>query len=156
MSQPKRQEGFTLIELLVVLVIFAILVIIVMISVNRFLKKGNDVRIQNDVGQMRLLAEQAYDANGASYIGWKSHPLVVSDVQVLLADINEVHHEPPNSTEKVVFLDSQRKNYCISVELVIKDDGAYYCVDASGVYRVVSAPCEAPVSGDIPLACPGN
>lgn len=147
----RHQEGFTLIELLLVIAILAILFAIVFVAVRSVSKRSQDVKIRSDIRQLRLLAEEVFDHSGASYKDWNTNPLITSQVTTLLQDIETAHGT--TGTHSVVI--ANRENaYCISAELVAKNESNYWCVDASGRFRPTSGQCADPGDPDIPLVCP--
>lgn len=159
----RAHNGFGLIELLVVVAIIGILVSLLLVGTARSRLKGHDNAIRSSTGQLRIMAEQVYDSQGASYINWRLHPSVQGQVAQLLADIDEKYGNTtadvypssyPGSYETTI-RDSQRKDYCISAPLR-SQPGSFYCVDATGVFKVTSAHCaDQPLTGP-PLRCPGS
>ncbi len=70
MKNNKREYGiggFTLIELLVVIAIVGILSSIVLASLNQTRSKADDVRIKQQLANLRSSAANYYDANGESF-----------------------------------------------------------------------------------------
>lgn len=155
MEQRRDRQGFTLIELLVVVAIIGILVALIVFGIVTARQKAADTKIRSDVKQLRLLAEQTYDSNGASYLGWASHPAVVGNVVILQNDIDSVHGDAPGAPFQSVLIDTRDREFCISAELVAGGVGGdYLCVDASGETNFTSSHCSDPINPGDPLACP--
>lgn len=156
-----KRTGFGLVELIIVIAIIGILVTLVITATTHSRLKGQDTAIRSSTGQLRLMAEQVYDDQGASYLNWHLNPAVQSQVAQLLADIDEKYGNPtpdvyptsyPGSYETVLRA-TQRKNYCISAPLR-SEPGSYYCVDATGVFKITSAHCTEQTLTGPPLRCP--
>ncbi|MBI3256089.1 MAG: type II secretion system protein [Candidatus Andersenbacteria bacterium] len=146
-------RGFTLIELLLVIAILAILFILVFVAVRSMTKRSQDVKIRSDVRQLRLLAEEVFDNAGASYENWDVNPLITSQVDTLRQDIESAHSTVGTHS---VLIANRETEYCISAELVAKNDGTHWCVDATGRFRPTTGHCNDPGDPDIPLVCPGS
>lgn len=159
----RSDKGLTLIEILIVLAVMAILVILILVGIRGAQIKARDNRIRSDVRQLRLLAEQVYDENGASYRNWRTRPHgLETQIEVLLNDIQlnygleaEDYARYPNNFETVI-RDSQRKEFCISAPMR-GDEDTYFCADATGVFKTVSEPCEEQSGPNPdPLRCAAN
>lgn len=147
MNLPKR--GFSLIELLIVIAVIGMLAMLILVGLNRLRRDAFDARIQSDVRQMRVLAESAYDTDGASYVNWSQAPVVLSEVTSLLADIDEAHGD----SNMTVIRETQAKDFCVSAPLH-PATGGYVCIDATGVFKITTDHCpDEPIDGD-PLLCP--
>lgn len=144
-----RDQGFTLIELLVVIAILGILLTIVIVAVSSVRRDAFDARVKNDVRQLRILAESAYDATAASYLNWSTKPVVQSEVVTLLEDIDAAHGNAPGAPYVAVIADSQAKEFCISAPLH-GSSGNHYCIDDSGLFKTTATQCPTTA----PLACP--
>jgi type II secretory pathway pseudopilin PulG len=146
-----------LIELLIVLAIIAILAILVIAVVDKSRKEARDVRIRNDVGQLRWEAEIVYDTQGASYLNWSQHSLVLDNIQTLLGDIDAQSGDSPGPPHVTVIRESQSTDYCISAPLRA-EAGLYTCVDATGEVRETSSHCpdDPDGDGDPVLRCPSS
>lgn len=157
----KKITGFSLIELLIVIAIIGILTGLILVGTSRSRLKGQDNAIRSSTGQLRLMAEQVYDTQGASYLNWHLNAGVQSQVAQLLADIDEKYGNTtadtypasfPGSYETVIRA-SQRKDYCISAPLRAQP-GSYYCIDTTGVFKISSAHCADQTLTGPPLRCP--
>lgn len=151
LSMERKREGFTLIELLLVIAILAILFLLVFVAVRSVSKRSQDVKIRSDVRQLRLLAEEVFDHAGASYEDWTLNPLTTSQVDTLLQDIESAHGTPGTHS---VIISNREEEYCISAELVAKNEGTHWCVDTSGRFRPTEGHCVDPGDPDTPLLCP--
>lgn len=148
----KRNNGFTLIEIMVVIAIIGILASLVIVAIRKVRIDAQNTRIQSDVRQLRILAEAAYDTNGANYYNWSTQPVVAADVLSLLEDIDAAGGDSPGAPYFATIRDNQTKNFCISAPLHVST-GNFVCVDATGAFSVTSSPCaEQPDDGD-PLRC---
>lgn len=144
-----KEKGFTLIELLVVIAIISILLTIVIVALTAVRRDAFDARIKNDIRQLRILAESAYDSAAASYLNWSTKPVVQAEVVVLLEEIDAAHNNGPGAPYVAVIADSQAKEFCISAPLHIST-GSHYCIDDSGVFKTTATSCPTTA----PLACP--
>lgn len=150
-----RSHGFTLIEVLIVIAVLSFLAILVLTAVRGSKNKAYDNAIRNDVGQLRLLAEQAFDSNGASYKNWPSK-VPAEDLLALQEDIDKNFGDVDPENYVVSLADSQARDFCVSAPLR-NDPGKYYCVDQVGVFKIVSSPCENHQLPDIaPNECPSS
>ncbi len=152
--QISKSAGLTFIEVLVVVAILAVLFLIVAIRVQGLSKRSQDIKIRNDVRQLRLLAEQVFDENGAEYMGWSTFPSIANNVEALRNDIDEVNGDAPGAPWESVLIDERVDEYCISAPLLNGADGDYYCADASGRFFEVDSPCVLPALVSTPLECP--
>lgn len=152
--------GFSLIEVLIVVAIIGILTGLILVGTSRSRLKGQDNAIRSSVGQLRLMAEQVYDTQGASYLNWHLNPSVQTQVAQLLADIDEKYGNTtadtyptsyPGSYETVI-RGSQRKDYCISAPLR-SQPGKYYCIDTTGVFALIDTHCVDQTQSGPPLRC---
>ena len=157
----RRTRGFSLIELLIVIAIIGILTGLILVGTSRSRLKGQDTAIRNDVSQLRLMAEQVYDTQGASYLNWHLNASVQAQVAQLLADVDEKYGNTvpdtyptsyPASYETVLRF-SQRKDYCVSAPLR-SEPGKYYCIDTTGVFTVAESHCPEQLLTGPPLRCP--
>lgn len=157
MNMAQKKSGFTIVELLVVILIIGILVFLVVVATTRVRNRSHNVRIKNDTGQLRLMAEQVFDSNGARYVDWTKHPQVAGGVAQLLTDIADVHNVSDALAEKAVLVETQNKHYCISVELKVEEEGlTHYCVDKSGQFKGTDRHCDVKTitSPDDQTMCP--
>ncbi|MEX1997892.1 MAG: prepilin-type N-terminal cleavage/methylation domain-containing protein [Candidatus Andersenbacteria bacterium] len=156
-------KGFTLIELLIVIAIIGILSILILIGVIYGREKAHDNAIRSDVVQLRWLAEQVYDSQGASYLNWRAHASIQTEVATIIADIDKQLGEPTADNYPITYptsyavtiRESQRKEYCISAPLKSEED-KHYCIDATGVFKVVATVCASQTLSGPPLRCPSS
>ncbi len=154
------RAGFTIIELLIVIAIIGILTAIIITSVMVSRRKAVDNQIMNDVRQLRILAEEVYDSQAASYLNWadsEAQPNLANQLDRLLADLDQIHNytqtDVTDPQHVTITRDSQAQEFCISVPLYT-DPSIIYCVDATGQYQKTSSHCpDYPATGQ-PLRCP--
>lgn len=152
------QRGLTFIEILLVVGVLGILITLVLTSVTSSRTKATANRIRGHVGQIRILAEIAFDSNGGSYVDWSQEPGIQIEMKRLLDVIDEDTGDPAGAPYTTQVRESQAQNYCVNAPLGAGSN-AYYCVDATGKFREVESPCPDygdDLSGDPPLRCPGN
>lgn len=149
-----RRRGFTVIEILIVITILLILFVLLFVAIRQVQRNARNVTIRNDVRQLRLLAEEVYDNQGASYTDWLANPLIIAQVATLRDDIDITLGDPAGTPWQSVIVDSREKEYCVSAPLANPSTGAYYCVDTSAQFVQTNAPCQAPVGDSQPLLCP--
>lgn len=152
------ERGLTFIEILLVIGIFAILASLVLATVTSSRGKAIANRIRGNVGQMRILAEIAFDSNGGNYINWSQEPSIQTEMNRLLDLIDADTGDSTGPPHTTLVRESQAQNYCVSAPLGAGAD-TYYCIDATGKFREVTSACPDygdDLSGDPPLRCPGN
>ncbi|MBI3421105.1 MAG: type II secretion system protein [Candidatus Sungbacteria bacterium] len=149
------ERGLTFVEILIVVAILGILFVMVFVGVNSARKKSQDVKVRNDVRQLRLLAEEVFDNAGASYLAWTTNPLVAAQVATLVSDLVAAHGiEGAVQADYVSLIDSRESEFCVSGKLVVPNNGDYWCVDASGRFFAIDSPCAEPANASEPLTCP--
>lgn len=148
------QRGFTLIELLIVIAIIGVLVAIVLGGINIARSKARDNGVRNDIRQMRWLAEEAYNSNGADYTDWNLDTGITDRLDILLNDLDKHtgHTAPPDHATRICA--TQQHDYCISAPLA-SDASQYFCVDATGRFVHTGTPCPetCPDADGAPLVC---
>lgn len=149
----KSTPGFTLIELLIVIAVLGILASLVLTAINSSRNKAYDTRIRADIGQIRWLAETAFDSQGANYTNWTQYPTIQQNLTILLEDIDKNYNDAPGAPYVTALRESQITDYCISAPLR-NEPGKYYCIDNSGVFKTTTAACPNNAAGGAPLLCP--
>lgn len=132
----KTTAGFTLIELLVVIAIIGTLAALVFAVAANARDKDDDTRIRNAVGQIRWMAEIAYNSQGGSFINWSLYPNIQESLTILGDEIDDVF----GGTNIATIRDNEIQNYCISAPLK-SNVNKHYCIDAEEVFKVTSASC---------------
>jgi prepilin-type N-terminal cleavage/methylation domain-containing protein len=138
-----KNKGFTLIEVLTVIMIIAILASIILVSLDTARERTRDVTIQNQIGQLRSLAEALYT--------FEEHYNEFADAKDNNADeyrrvaekVNEMGGEL-----KVEFLEDVQGNkraYCAYSKLASDEEEAF-CVDSTGnamtgVFATIESSC---------------
>lgn len=153
-----RERGLTFIEILVVVSIFGLLAVLVLASVTSSRHKAIDNRIRSNLGQIRILAEIAFDSNGGTYLDWAKETGIQTELTRLLEKIDEDTGDSVGPPYRASVRDSQSRNYCVSAPL-LSGSGNYYCIDATGKFQTTTSACPDfgdDASGDPPLRCPGN
>ena len=142
-----KKDGFGLIELLITIAIIGILAGLILTGVSASRKKAHDNSIRNGIRQLRWFAESVYDTQAASYKDWTEHDTVTDEVTVLLQSIDDAY----GSADVTVIQDNQDKDYCISAPL--RSESGHYCIDATGVFKIIDDPCAAQDDDGDPLRC---
>jgi prepilin-type N-terminal cleavage/methylation domain-containing protein len=128
----KKQPGFTLIEVLTVIMIIAILASIVLVSLETARNRTKDVTIQNQLGQLRSLAEASYSLeDGYEDISDSLHP-DYSKYNLVSSKITEMEGA------LVWELSPDNKEYCAYSNLIRNTNDAF-CVDSTGNALVLQA-----------------
>lgn len=143
--------GLTLIEILIVIGVIGILASLVLTAIGHSKSKAYDNSIRSDIGQFRLLAEQAFDDNGGSYRNWET-VAPQDDVLALKNDIDKNYGDRNPGSFVISIADSQSQNFCVSAPLR-NEPGKHYCVDKSGQFLTVSSPC-VEYTNSTPNVCP--
>ncbi len=130
-----KKSGFTLIEVLTVIMIIAILASIILVSLDTARERARDVTIQNQVGQLRSLAEALYTfenhytelsdaktgAAGASPEGEAlKYKRIVDEITAMGSDGGLVTN-----------FSADEKGYCAYAQLVRNSEQGF-CVDSTG------------------------
>lgn len=157
-SDRNRQRGLTFLEILLVVAILGILITLVLASVTSTRKKAIDNRLRSSISQIRILAEVAYDSNGATYLNWAQEASIQESLTRLLEAIDKEWGDAAGAPYVTTVRETQVQDYCVSVALRA-DSGRYYCVDQTGKFQTTEDACPDygdSESGDPPLRCPGN
>ena len=141
------KSGFTLIEILIVVGIVAVLASMVITAVRDVRIDAVNTRIINDIRQLRVLAESAYDASAATYEGWSAKDDIQTEMAEVKADLTDAHGDAAGPA--YVIIDSEKKEFCASAPFHAST-GGYYCVDQTGVFKTTTANCPTVA----PIACP--
>lgn len=154
----RSERGLTFLEILLVIAILGILITLVLASITSSRTKAIDNRIRSNIGQMRILAEIAFDSNGGTYLDWSQESSIHTEVQRLQELIDEDLDDPAGAPYATVIRESQKQSYCVSAPLKSGSDN-FYCIDATGKFQTTTSACPDfgdEISGDPPLRCPGN
>ena len=152
-SERRLEVGFTLIELLIVIAVIGILASLVLTAIGASRDKAYDTRIRNGVGQLRLMAEQVYDTQGADFTDWTQYPDIQTNLAIVLEDIDKNYGDAAGTPYVTLIRDSQAQDFCISAPLRSLST-SYYCVDTTGVFKTSTAACPDYPAGGTPLRCP--
>ncbi len=118
-----KKSGFTLIEVLTVIMIIAILASVVLVSLQSARDRTRDVTIQNQIGQLRSLAEALYTFD-AGYEDFRESDHPDNDKYLLVkGKIAEM------GGDLQVELDGHE--YCAYSNLA-RNENEYFCVDSTG------------------------
>lgn len=134
--KKKNTFGFTLIELLTVIMIIGILASVILVSMDTARKRAADTTIQNQIGQLRSLAEALYtfENHYEDFISVSSGTLGTDDDDRFARVENEINR----ISEGVLNLEysTDFREYCMHAPLV-RESGDY-CVDSTGDATVVT------------------
>jgi prepilin-type N-terminal cleavage/methylation domain-containing protein len=133
-----KKAGFTLIEVLTVIMIIAILASIVLVSLEAARNKTKDVTIQNQIGQLRSLAETFYtfEAGYEDFTSTSQYDLIRGKIK----EMNGIDYGEEGAL--TVIFSADNNNYCAYAELV-RNEGEVFCVDSSGdAYTSESVACD--------------
>ena len=134
-----KNKGFTLIELMTVIMIIAILATVVLVSLQAARERTRDVTIQNQIGQLRSLAEALYTFEDGyedfTVSGHDNH----SDYLLVKNKVNDMEGDLQHRFDG--------HEYCIYSKLVRQSDKAF-CVDSTGNavvgdFTSLSSSCDA-------------
>lgn len=154
----REQAGVTFLEILLVIAVLGILFTLVLAGVTSSRHKALDNRIRSNVGQLRLLAEIAFDSNGGTYLNWSQEASIQDELATLREKIDDDFGDAAGAPYVTVVRESQSQDYCVSAPLST-DNGNYYCIDKTGKFQTTGSACPDygdDLSGDPPLRCPGN
>lgn len=153
----RSQQGLTFIEILLVIAILGILITLVLVTITSSRQKAVANRVRNNIGQIRILAEVAFDSNGGTYLNWAQDTSIQTELTRLLEKIDEDNGDDITAPYVTVVREAQAKDYCVSAPLG-SGSSTYYCIDATGKFREVTSHCPDYDELDLPLRlrCPGN
>lgn len=147
----KKNTGFTLIELLVVIAIIGILASIVLSSLNASRDRGADAKVKAELANARTQAQNYYDSNGTYYSGSTSVCMeatgvfnIVSSVATTAASAVVINgnQEPTGNVNCNAYTEGWLVQSPLKQENQLSSTSGidYYCVDSSGVAKVVDQP----------------
>jgi len=142
-----KQKGFTLIELLVVIAIIGILSSVVLASLNTARDKGANANVKGNLANIMVQAEIVYDDDG-DYDAVCAANSVTQDTTIT----NAIASATSASGGSVICgkpTSGQADAWAISSPL--KGGTTHWCVDSTGVSRVVSAA----IAGTV-VVCPAS
>ncbi len=127
-----KKSGFTLVEVLTVIMIIAILATVVLVSLDAARKRARDSTIQNQLSQIRSLAETVYsieegyeDFTNENHQNW-------SDYRRGVEKINEVSEGLAEGEDNInIHFSDNDREYCAYSSLVRNPDEVF-CIDSSG------------------------
>lgn len=125
-----------MIELLVVIAIIGILSSVVLASLSTARTKGNDAKVQAQIGNIRGAAEILYTNTGSAYGTAQSPVDCASGTAGSLANdasfIAIKTGMPTGTTMKCGTTATTFANYAVAASLAGGTAGDYFCVDSSG------------------------
>ncbi len=146
-----KNKGFTLIEVLTVIMIIAILASIVLVSLDTARQRTRDVTIQNQVGQLRSLAEASFtfekgyqefkkasEGEGTDGPAFNRAKEKIGEMSELEEDFLHVHFSS----------DKNPNHYCMYARLT-RNENEIFCVDSRGDAGIINT------EGGTPF-CDGN
>lgn len=153
---PSKSSGFSLIEVLIVVAVIAILAGLILMAAQRSQLKAHDNSIRADIRQMRVLAENAYVAQGNSYQNWATagpgFDGIAAELTILKKDIDvRLADDPDDATYQVTIIDTNEAGYCLSAPL--RATSNHFCADATGVFKEVASACDPAAN---PPRCPAS
>ena len=144
MKRPKP-VGFTLVELLVVISIIGILASLTMISMSGATAKARDVRIKQDVSQLRTIAV-LIDSDDGSYASLCSDTSTIGGDDAYSVQQSVIQADVISQGGAIKWCYADSDSYCLSVQLVA-DASQYYCIDSSGLANTTSTACGSADAG---------
>lgn len=135
MKKTYLEKGFTLIELLVVIAIIGILSSVVLASLSTARNKGNDAKVQAQLGGIRSTAEVLYSNTGTAY-GTAASAVDCSSVSGALSGeasfVTIRAGMPAGTVMKCGTTATTFINYAVAASLTGGAAGDYWCIDSAG------------------------
>jgi prepilin-type N-terminal cleavage/methylation domain-containing protein len=140
-----KKKGFTLIEVLTVIMIIAILASIVLVSLETARNRTKDVTIQNQLGQLRSLAEALYTLeDGYEDFTVNDH---TENPKFLLVKEKIEDMGGSMTPDTNIRFSTDNQQYCAFSPLV-RESGSVFCVDSTGNADIISEGEEHGCTGD--------
>jgi prepilin-type N-terminal cleavage/methylation domain-containing protein len=140
-----NKKGFTLIEVLTVIMIIAILASIVLVSLEAARNRTKDVTIQQQLSQLRSLAESLYTFED----GYEDFTVTTHTENSKFLLVKEKIDDMGGEIEGNIHFSDDGQEYC-AYSFLVRDTNKAFCVDSTGNAVVLEGGDE----GD--LSCTGD
>ena len=132
LTKLKANQGFTLIEMLVVVAVIGILSSVLLNALGPAKQKAKDSRIQQELGQVRSLAETFYDGDYDALETIPKTDILNQNLRALSLDIALQGGELVirKATPALNYIAYSRLNLTIGTSE--NPQTAYYCLDSTG------------------------
>ncbi len=133
--KKKNTFGFTLIEILTVIMIIGILASVILVSMDTARKRAADTTIQNQIGQLRSLAEALYTFEEQYKDFIDASLSTATDDGVRFDRVRKEIQRVSGGNFELKY-PTNHEEYCMYAPLV-RETGKVYCVDSSGDAAVI-------------------